>query len=126
MDDNELLNAVVNSPKPLPNFSRKRDGFNRSDIVDAVIRTFHMIGGVQAMTLWANSNKTEFYKLYGKLMPSTNLQIGDNAKVVIVHAIPPTALDKHDGAAPLLTIDNATGEIVGEMARLVNEEPSSG
>jgi hypothetical protein len=117
MEDNKVLNDAINSPKPLPNFSRKRDGFNRSDIVDAVLRTFHMIGGVQAMAIWANGNKTEFYKLYGKLLPSTNLTIGDNAKVTIFHAIPPTALDQHQ-PTPLLTIDSETGEVVGELARL--------
>ena len=81
-------------PARLP-FSKQRDGFSRTDVVNAFQDAFRMIGGVQRMALWANANPDKFYPLYTKLLPSTAIQIGDNAQVVIQHAIPPGALDEH-------------------------------
>jgi hypothetical protein len=85
------------SPKPakLP-FSTHRDGFSRTDVVNAFQDAFRMIGGVQRMALWANANPDKFYPLYTKLLPSTAIQIGDNSVVTIQHAIPPGPLDVHD------------------------------
>lgn len=34
-----------------------------------VLDTFMAIGGAEAMATWAGANKTEFYKLFGKLLP---------------------------------------------------------
>jgi hypothetical protein len=106
---------MADSPKQLPTFSRKRDGFNRSDVVDALHRAFHMVGGVQRLAIWANSNYGDFVKVYAKLLPSTSINIGDNAKVTIVHSIPPTALDQHEGA-PALVFDVESREVQPAIA----------
>lgn len=63
--------------------------------MNAFQRAFTMIGGVQRLALWANANPDKFYPLYAKLMPSTSINIGDNAVIQVVHAIPPTPLDQH-------------------------------
>lgn len=94
----ELIERQIrpDSPKPakLP-FSKQKDGFSRTDVVNAFQDAFRMIGGVQRMALWANANPDKFYPLYSKLLPSTAINIGDNAQVIIQHAIPPSPLDEH-------------------------------
>jgi hypothetical protein len=34
-----------------------------------IANVFTRLGGVQAMVKWANANPTQFYQLYGKLLP---------------------------------------------------------
>ena len=92
----ELIATRADLKDPLPSqLSKKRDGFSRQEVVQAFARAFDMIGGVQRMALWANANPDRFYPLYSKLLPSTAIQIGDNAKITIVHSIPRTGLDDH-------------------------------
>jgi hypothetical protein len=89
--------AVVESAvqRGLPALNKRTDGFSRTDVVNAFQDAFRMIGGVPRMALWANANPDKFYPLYSKLLPSTAINIGDNAQVIIQHAIPPGALDVH-------------------------------
>lgn len=49
-------------PKGTPN---KFTGTVKQQVLD----TFMAIGGAEAMATWAGENKTEFYKLFGKLLP---------------------------------------------------------
>jgi hypothetical protein len=95
-DDNtfEIIEAQ-GEKKRLPKLHRAADGFNRQDVVNAFQNAFTMIGGIQRLALWAHANPDKFYPLYAKLMPSTAINIGDNAQVQIIHALPPTDLDKH-------------------------------
>lgn len=37
---------------------------------EAVLLTFEGIGGVQAMQTWAKKNRTEFYKIAARLIPT--------------------------------------------------------
>lgn len=92
--EDEVLSHAANSPRPLPNFTRKREGFTRADVVEAFQRSFEMIGGIQRLAMWGNANPTEFYKLYAKLIPPAQGQL-PSGPVVIVHAIAPTPLDIH-------------------------------
>jgi hypothetical protein len=48
----------------------KNPTFSRKDVVSAFATAFEMIGGVPRLALWANENPTDFYKLFGKLLPS--------------------------------------------------------
>lgn len=94
----EIIEATIGPPerkKSLPSFSKKEDGFSRQDVVNSFQDAFRMIGGVQRMALWANANPDKFYPLYSKLLPSTAINIGDNAQVIIQHAIPRGQLDEH-------------------------------
>lgn len=92
----EIIEAQTTKANPIPPLNRQRDGFTRNDVVNAFARAFDMIGGVQRMALWANANPDKFYPLYSKLLPSTAIQIGDNANVTIIHALPQTPLDQHN------------------------------
>jgi len=49
----------------------KISGQVRNNVIDV----FDEIGGVQEMALWAAENRTEYYRLYAKLMP-TQSEIG--------------------------------------------------
>ena len=51
---------------PIPRSGR----FSRGDVVNAFASAFELIGGVPRLALWANNNPTEFYKLFGKMLPS--------------------------------------------------------
>jgi len=51
--------------------------FTRADVVRAFSESFELIGGVPRLALWAHHNPSEFYKLYGKLLPSaTVIELG--------------------------------------------------
>jgi UV DNA damage repair endonuclease len=52
-----------------------------------VIAVFTRLGGTAAMAEWARENQTEFYRLYGKLLP---LQVsGENGALEVVLKIAP-------------------------------------
>jgi UV DNA damage repair endonuclease len=38
-------------------------------VKDNVIATFERLGGVDGLVEWAEENRTEFYRLYSKLLP---------------------------------------------------------
>lgn len=79
--------SVVRVPRS-PNFSRK-------EVVQAFQTAFELIGGVPRLALWGNENPNEFYKLYGKLLPSSNSSaLGEQSKLVIEMAIKPGGLDR--------------------------------
>ena len=68
--------------------------FSRKEVVQAFQSAFELIGGVPRLALWGNDNPNEFYKLYGKLLPSSNSSaLGESAKLIIEMAIKPGALD---------------------------------
>jgi hypothetical protein len=96
MEDDKTFD-IVESYVHQPKFSleKKRDGFTRQDVVNAVAKTFEMIGGVNRMVLWADRNEDKFYAIYSKLLPSTAISIGEAKHVHIEHSIAPTALDRH-------------------------------
>jgi hypothetical protein len=66
----------------------------RKRVTAAFLDAFEMIGGVNRLAYWGHENPTEFYKLFGKLLPSASAKLMDDAEErVIKHVIPPTDLD---------------------------------
>jgi hypothetical protein len=96
----EVLDSTSEGKTRMPALTRKKDGFSRQDVVDALASAFTMIGGVQRLALWANANPDKFYPLYARMLPSTSINIGDNANVQILHALAPTQLDQHPDRPP--------------------------
>lgn len=45
-----------------------------------IAAVFVRLGGTSAMAEWANENKTEFYKLYSKLLPVDIKGPGENGE----------------------------------------------
>lgn len=85
---------IMEAQTSIPRVKRKRDGFNRMDVVNAFQNSFEMMGGVSRLALWANQNPDKFYPLYARLMPSTSLNItSEGNKLIIEHAIPDSPLD---------------------------------
>jgi hypothetical protein len=99
----EVVEAVADGRAEIPRVKKRKDGFNRQDLVNAFANAFEMIGGTTRLALWANANPDKFYPLAAKLLPSQTAILGVSGQPTILHAIPPTPLDHHPGfAAPLV------------------------
>lgn len=67
--------------------------FDRERFMCAMQETFEQIGGVSRLTLWADRNLTEYYKLYAKTIPQANLlDVMGTVTHRIVPALPPSPL----------------------------------
>lgn len=65
----------------------------------ALIEAFDKLGGVKALVAWARTEKTEFYKLYAKLLPTeVKLDSNERRHITIVRRIV-TRRDDHGGDA---------------------------
>ncbi len=55
---------------------------NKSNVAarEAFQMAFEGMGGVEKLMLWAQKNSTEFYKLYGRLIPVDTTSGGDKIK----------------------------------------------
>lgn len=51
-------------------------------VKDNVLAVFNRLGGTSGMAEWAEENKTEFYKLYGKLIPTNSELTGANGGAI--------------------------------------------
>jgi len=51
----------------------KTQKFSRAEVVNSFATAFEIIGGTTRLALWANENTTEFYRLFGKLLPSSSI-----------------------------------------------------
>lgn len=103
MDENDKDKTfeIIESQNSIPRTKRRKDGFNRMDVVNAFQNAFHMMGGVPRLALWANQNPDKFYPLYARLMPSTSINIStEGNKLVIEHAVPASPLDNFDELMP--------------------------
>lgn len=71
-----------------------RKPFDRQRVIEAFQESFELIGGVPRLAMWGHHNPTEFYKLYGKLIPQSNmLDVMGKLEHHILPALPPSALD---------------------------------
>lgn len=61
---------------------RPKGALNKSskEVKDNLLEVFERIGGVEGMAKWAMRNKTEFYKLYSKLLPIQLQGNGENGE----------------------------------------------
>jgi hypothetical protein len=60
-------------PKGLPKTGGRKPGSqNKTTIAvkEAFRQAFEILGGTQAMVVWAQENPTQFYQLYSKLIPT--------------------------------------------------------
>lgn len=74
--------------------SPPRRKFDRQIFLDAMAEAFEQIGGVRRLTLWADKNETEFYRLMKSTIPQAQLlDIQAKMSMQILPALPPSALD---------------------------------
>ncbi len=71
---------------------RNNKDLRRAQVVDAFLDAFQLIGGVPRLAIWADENPTEFYRLYGKLVPKEE-QTKTDTNMTIRHVLPRSALD---------------------------------
>jgi hypothetical protein len=65
-----------------------------------IANVFTRLGGVQAMVKWAEDNPTQFYQLYGKLLPLQVAGDEDNPLTVVQRIIlEPLNDDSQDSAS---------------------------
>jgi hypothetical protein len=90
----ETLQGLANAKTKSIRVPRTPD-LKRTQVVDAFMDAFQLIGGTPRLALWANENPTEYFKLYAKLAPrqleqETKLDGG----IKIVHVLPRGKLDQ--------------------------------
>lgn len=74
----------------LPQGKLSKHHLRRADVVNAFHTAFQMIGGIPRLALWADANPGEFYKIYGRLLPSqASAELGEDTEITIQHALPP-------------------------------------
>jgi glucuronate isomerase len=72
---------------------RKAKSVTRADVIAAFNHSFEMIGGVPRLAVWADQNPTDFFKLYGRLLPSSSTTELDGPQEILVKmAFNPRAL----------------------------------
>ena len=97
MDDivDRNLSALANEDGPLyaptGRIQRQRkSGLSRTDVIQTFQHAFEMIGGVPRLAVWADSNPSDFFKLYGRLLPTSNSSELDGPQELIVrHVLAP-------------------------------------
>jgi hypothetical protein len=52
-----------------------------------IANVFTRLGGIQAMVKWAEANPTQFYQLYGKLLPLQAEVTGEGGGPVVTQVI---------------------------------------
>lgn len=89
---NKTLKDLAEGAPRLERQARKE--FNRKEVSIAFQEAFELIGGVRRLAVWANENPTEFFKLYGRQLP-TGAQVDINAsgEIIFKHVLPPSKLD---------------------------------
>lgn len=79
--------------------NKRYTGFTRGEITKAFHRAFEMIGGTTRLALWADQNPGEFFKIYGKLLPSSSqVDLTGEQTIVVKHVLNPPHDYKADAA----------------------------
>lgn len=70
-----VLNSPGCNPNPLPiprGPGRPKGVLNKIGVQckENIIEVFSRVGGVAAMATWARKNRTEFYRIYARLIPN--------------------------------------------------------
>ena len=52
---------------------------------DNIAAVFQRIGGLEAMAQWATENRTEYYRIYSRLLPIDAQISGANGGPLVVH-----------------------------------------
>lgn len=107
----EMLSGVARDCRRLNKVPKERQN---SRVLNAMLETFELIGGVPRMAFWADMNPGEFYKLFGKQIPGLIQQLNFNGPVQIniQPALPPSPLDGETDES--LGEKNATSGPIGQ------------
>jgi len=85
---------------PTGRLKRSKTGLSRADVIKTFETAFEMIGGVPRLAVWADTNPSEFFKLYGRLLPnSSSTELEGEQIIRVEHSLPPPRLSKPEGVA---------------------------
>jgi hypothetical protein len=74
---------------------RRQRGITRADVIQTFSLAFEMIGGTPRLAVWADTNPSDFFKLYGRLLPSSSsAELDGDQEIIIRHALPPPRTEK--------------------------------
>lgn len=75
--------------QPTGRLSKSRT-LSRADVIKTFDVAFQQIGGTSRLAVWADSNPGDFFKLYGRLLPtSSTTELDGETTMVVQHALPP-------------------------------------
>lgn len=57
-------------------------------VKDNILAVFNRLKGTEGMAQWARENQTEFYKLYGRLIPTETKLTGDPEQPIAINTRP--------------------------------------
>jgi hypothetical protein len=90
----ERLAKLANSPGTTVRVPRTPD-LKRTQVVDAFLDAFQLIGGTPRLAIWADQNPSEFFKLYAKLAPRQLEQdTTHDGNIKVIHVLPRGKLDQ--------------------------------
>lgn len=93
----ETFKELAETGKSLTRLPRRE--FSRRRVLEAIDEAFELIGGVPRLAMWAHTNPTEFYKLWGKTIPAASqMEVMGHLQHIIRPALPRSALDGEDNA----------------------------
>lgn len=89
----EILSAEGQKARAVMQAPRRK--FDRQRFLDAMSEAFEQIGGVARLTIWADKNPTEFYRLMKATIPQAQLlDIQGRMSMQILPALGPSPLDE--------------------------------
>lgn len=102
--DDEPYSDVATSCKELSGIAKSGNGFShisvpreikRQRVVNAFQDAFELIGGIARLAHWGDSHPTDFYKLYGRLLPAEAARKAvDVEERRVIHVLPKGQLDE--------------------------------
>lgn len=94
---NQTLQALADGNSKVTKITKRE--FAKQKVMDAFHDAFDLIGGVPRLAYWANQNPTEFFKLYGKMLPAgASIDVNHDGEIRFKHVLPPSKLDgEQDG-----------------------------
>lgn len=96
---NQTLNDLAEGNSKVTRITKRE--FAKQKVMDAFHDAFDLIGGVPRLAYWAHQNPTEFFKLYGKMLPAgASIDLNHNGEIVFRHVLPPSKLDGDQDGGP--------------------------
>jgi len=89
---NQTLTQLAEGNSKVTRITKRE--FAKQKVMDAFHDAFDLIGGVPRLAYWAHQNPTEFYKLYGKMLPAgASIDLNASGEIIFRHVLPPSKLD---------------------------------
>lgn len=94
---NQTLTQLAEGNSKVTRITKRE--FAKQKVMDAFHDAFDLIGGVPRLAYWAHQNPTEFFKLYGKMLPAgASIDLNASGEIIFRHVLPPSKLDgEQDG-----------------------------